>query len=179
MSKLNAPQRRLVLRLFLAAVIVLSLVTAFLLRFEYAIPRVEIPHLLGGLAMALGVKLAVFYFSRSERGGWRYSGIADLYQLLRANLISSAAFTLVAIAVYGWAFPRSVYCIDFLLCFLAMAGARVGVRMYHESMAGGASAAPTRNVLIYGAGSAGMALLREIRSNPAIGWQVRGLLDDD
>jgi FlaA1/EpsC-like NDP-sugar epimerase len=179
MSKLSSRQRRTVLRLFLAAVIVFSLVTAFLLRFEYAIPRVELAHLWGGLGIALGVKLAVFYFSRCERGGWRYSGIADLYQLLRANLISSAAFTLLALAIYGWAFPRSVYCIDFLLCFLAMAAARVGVRMYHESVAGGASAAATRNVLIYGAGSAGMALLREIRSNPAIGWHVRGLLDDD
>jgi FlaA1/EpsC-like NDP-sugar epimerase len=119
MSKLSAPQRRLVLRLFLAAVIVFSLVTAFLLRFEYAIPRVELAHLWGGLGIALGVKLAVFYFSRCERGGWRYSGIADLYQLLRANLIASVAFTLAALAVYGGAFPRSVYCIDFKLCFLA------------------------------------------------------------
>ena len=156
-----------------------SLVTAFLLRFEYAIPRRELANLWGGLAIALGVKLVVFYFCRVERGGWRYSGIADLYQLLRANLIASAGFTVVTLSAYGGAFPRSAYCIDFLLCFLAMAGARVAVRVYHESAASSPSAAPAKNVLIYGAGSAAMALLREIRSNPAIGWHVRGLLDDD
>ena len=32
---------------------------------------------------------------------------------------------------------------------------------------------------IYGAGSAGMALLREIRSNPSLGWKVHGLVDDN
>jgi FlaA1/EpsC-like NDP-sugar epimerase len=179
MWKLGARERRCVLRLFLGMVIASSLVTAFLLRFEYAIPRAELANLRGGLAIALGLKLVVFYFSRAERGGWRYSGIADLYQLLRANLIASAGFTIGTLAVYGGAFPRSVYCIDFLLCFLAMAAARVGVRMYYESAQAPSATAPTKNVLVYGAGSAAMALLREIRSNPAIGWQVRGLVDDD
>jgi FlaA1/EpsC-like NDP-sugar epimerase len=179
MMKLRSRHRRSILRVLLASLVSSSLITAFLLRFEYAIPKIELAHLWGGLAIAVVIKMLVFFFARCERGGWRYTGISDLYLVLSANLIASVAFTVATLLSYGWAFPRSVYCIDFLICFLATAGARMGVRIYHESFAGNGASVPSRSILIYGAGTAAMALLREIRSNPALGWQVRGLLDDD
>ncbi|HEY3938280.1 MAG TPA: nucleoside-diphosphate sugar epimerase/dehydratase [Bryobacteraceae bacterium] len=178
MLKLRSRHRRMVLRVLLASLVVGSLITAFLLRFEYAIPKSELRNLWGGLIIAVVIKMVAFYAAKCDRGGWRYSGIADLYLLLSANVLASLAFTVAVLLTYGWAFPRSVYCIDFLLCFLATAGARMAVRIYHESFANNTGSTPSRNILIYGAGSAAMALLREIRSNPALGWQVRGLLDD-
>src|SRR5206468_1887896 len=36
-----------------------------------------------------------------------------------------------------------------------------------------------KNILIYGAGAAGGALLKEIRSNASMGYRVLGFLDDD
>jgi FlaA1/EpsC-like NDP-sugar epimerase len=179
--KLRGIHRRILLRLLLGLVAAFSLIVAFVLRFEYSIPKSELAHLEGGLAVVVILKLVVFYFARCDRGGWRYTGLADVCVLLGATFLGSMLFTGTMLLIYRAAFPRSVYCIDLLVCFLATTGVRLGTRMYYENLARGNSRAlkPNRNVLIYGAGTAGMTLLREIRSNPSLGWQVRGLLDDD
>ena len=180
MMKLRARQRRIILRLSLAAIIACSLIAAFMLRFEYSIPRVELRHLGGGLLMALAIKMAVFYFFKADRNGWRYTGISDMGRMVGANLAGSAGLTIAALIYYRLAFPRSVYCIDFLLCLLGTIGIRLLVRIYHETVTSGSGeATEERDILIYGAGAAAVALLREIRSNPAMGWNVRGLIDDD
>ena len=36
-----------------------------------------------------------------------------------------------------------------------------------------------RRALIYGAGEAGVMLLREVRANPTIGYKICGFVDDD
>jgi FlaA1/EpsC-like NDP-sugar epimerase len=169
-----------VMVMLLACTTALSLLGAFLLRFEFAIPKAELGHLLGGLYLALAVKLIVFHLLRCDRGGWRYTGLADMQVLLTANLTGSVLFTLGALYLYGTSFPRSVYFIDLLLCFLGTAGVRLLVRIRHErSKQSKGNSGPARGVLIYGAGSAGMMLLREIQSNSSLRWQVLGLLDDD
>ncbi|MEO8592812.1 MAG: nucleoside-diphosphate sugar epimerase/dehydratase [Candidatus Solibacter sp.] len=170
--------RRALFPVAVAAIVVTSLVAAFLLRFEFAIPPVELARLSTGIWVALIAKMTVFRLARCDRGGWRHTGIADIYMLLVSNLVSSFVFTLAMLVIYRQAFPRSVYVIDLLVCFLGTAGSRITVRLYHESLRA-ARIAVERNVLVYGAGAAGMALLREIRSNPSLGWHVLGLVDDD
>src|SRR5580704_6461202 len=87
---------RSIMAMLLACAIVISLPAAFLLRFEFAIPRSELAHLWGGLYLALAIKLIVFHLFRSDRGGWRYTSLADLQVLLTANLVGSFAFSLGA-----------------------------------------------------------------------------------
>ena len=172
--------RKSVMLTLLGGVAALSLLAAFMLRFEFLIPRVELAHLKAGLLIAICIKLIVFHLFRCDRGGWRYTGLADMNVLLAANLSGSILFALSAFALYGASFPRSVYCIDLLICFLGTAGMQLAVRIHHEqSKLSNGTGGPARGVLIYGAGSAGIMLLREIRSNAALGWQVHGLLDDD
>jgi FlaA1/EpsC-like NDP-sugar epimerase len=164
----------------LGTVAALSLLAAFLLRFEFQIPDEELRHLSGGLLIALAAKLVVFHLFRCDRGGWRYTGLADISTLVMANVIGSVVFVVGAYATFGVSFPRSVYCIDLLICFLGTTGVRLGARIYHEqSKQANGSGKPARGVLIYGAGSAGISLLREVRSNGALGWQVLGFIDDD
>ncbi len=68
-------------------------------------------------------------------------------------------------------------CHRFLVCFLAIAGVRFIFRLYYEALK---PEPPTgKGVLIYGTGSAGRTLLREIRSEPSLGIQVLGFIDDD
>jgi FlaA1/EpsC-like NDP-sugar epimerase len=80
----------------------------------------------------------------------------------------------------GSGFPRSVYLVDFLICFLGSAGGRFGVRLYHEMVITElASTSRGKNLLIYGAGSAGLSLVREIKSNPRLDYRIVGFLDED
>ena len=152
---------------------------AFLLRFEYVIPARELPRLWQGIALALAVKLAVFHIAGSDRAGWRYAGIPDVYNLLAANLAGSFLWSVAVLALIGTRFPRSVYAIDFVLCLLATVGVRLASRAWFERGARSVSRRERKRILIYGAGAAGITLLKEVRTNAAMGYRVVGFLDDD
>ena len=179
MISLTRPRRRAMIWVFHLVTIALSLVASFLLRFDFSIPPRELPLLYHGIWPVLGLKSLAFWLARLDRGWWRFAGMADLYRVLVANVAASLAFTATVAIGIGPAFPRSVYLIDLLLCFLATAGARFAVRLYYEAVARDVSESGSRGVLIYGAGAAGMTLAREIRTNPALGYRVLGFLDDD
>ena len=169
-------------RFFIAAchvvIIAFSLAIAFMLRFEFSIPKAEIALLTTAFWIVLVSKLPVFWFARFDRGWWRFVGISDLYNVLIGNLLASVLFSAVSYFVFGAHFPRSVYIIDFLLCFFATAGLRFSVRLYYESVARELSSQGNKGLLIYGAGVAGVTLVREIRSNPSLGYRIIGFLDD-
>jgi FlaA1/EpsC-like NDP-sugar epimerase len=173
--------RGLFIALFHLSVIALSLSMAFLLRFDFLPSSLESPLLLVGLASAIPVKMLVFYLGGLQRGWWRFAGLTDLTRILVVNAIASAVWIGIVISQVGPEFPRSVYGIDFLVCFLWTAGGRFSVRLYTEMLRAELSPkkAGTTRVLIYGAGAAGRALLRELRINPSLGLQVAGFIDDD
>jgi FlaA1/EpsC-like NDP-sugar epimerase len=171
--------RRSLLVLFHIGVIALSLAAAFLLRFDFELPKSEIAILQQSLWIAVFVKIGVFLLARLHRGWWRFVGINDLLRVLFANVVASAGFAAVVLLGIGTAFPRSIYIIDFVLCFLMTAGARFAVRLYIEGIRDRSSKTGGKGLLIYGAGGAGRMLLREIRSNPSLGYDVIGFLDDD
>ncbi len=163
----------------LAGAIATSVLLAFLLRFEYALPPSEKMHLWYGILLALAVKLAVFHLAGSNRAEWRYAGIPDVYNLLFANVAGSALWSLTVLVAIGTGFPRSVYGIDFLVCLLATVGLRLVSRTWFERTARRSPRRDRKRVLIYGAGAAGVTLLKEVRSNPKLGYHVLGFLDDD
>ena len=175
--------RLIFIRLWQIFVISLSLVAAYFVRFDFIFPRTEMQRLWMGIGIAIVAKMLIFYLAGIEHGWWRFSGLADLVKIFVANIVASAAFTIATSIVVGSRFPRSVYLIDFLLCFLATAGARFGVRLYHEMVLHEVGTKATSNtskgLLIYGAGLSGLHLVREIRATPGLNYRILGFLDDD
>ena len=171
--------RRVLALLLQSAIVLGSLSSAYLLRFDFAIPSTEVDVFLKSLWLALAVKLFVFRIGQLDRGWSRFVGVKDLYHILKLNLIGSALFAAAVLLSIGTQFPRSVYCIDLLECFVATAAVRGFTRIHHELFVGRSLRKVTKRMLIYGAGSAGAALVREIRANPALGCEVVGFLDDD
>jgi FlaA1/EpsC-like NDP-sugar epimerase len=74
-------------------------------------------------------------------------------------------------------YSRALFVVDGILLFLFLSGSRVAARL----MAEGLRPRPTgrKPVVIYGAGEAGLMVLREIRSNGALGREAVAFLDDD
>src|ERR1700730_11230791 len=66
--------RAMTIRFWKASVICISLVSAFLLRFDFSIPVMETRHLKVGLLIALLTKLSIFYLLGLDRGWWRFTG---------------------------------------------------------------------------------------------------------
>lgn len=158
--------------------VILALWVAFLLRFDFSIPPDEEAVFRRGLPVALAVKLLVFFLGGLHQDRWwRHLGFPDMVRIVKANVAASTAFTAAVLVTVGPEFPRAIYLLDLVICFLLTAGARFTARLWEEFANRPARSA--KGVVIYGAGVAGIALAREIRANPALGYRVLGFLDDD
>jgi FlaA1/EpsC-like NDP-sugar epimerase len=179
MARFISRYRNVLLFLFHVVAISGAVVSAFLLRFEFLIPPSEMDHLLKACGGALLVKLPILSLAKVGRGGWRYTGIQDLHRNFWANVTASIAFTILMSVVVGRNFPRSVYCLDLLVCFLFVVSGPVLFRSYKDGILRRTYNKKQSNVLIYGAGAAAVTILKELKANPALQYKVVGLLDDD
>ena len=125
------------------------------------------------------IKLLFFYFFGLFVGLWRYVSIIDLWNIILANFLSSVAFCLSVFFYFTFrGYPRSVFIIDFILCTAFIAGVRFFNRLIRERFKEPLTV-KRKNVLIIGAGQAGIAVLRECQNNPLAGLNVVGFIDDD
>jgi FlaA1/EpsC-like NDP-sugar epimerase len=151
---------------------------SFLLRFDLSLPPRYVTVLLIGLAVWLPLKLGAFMLLGVSRGWWRYFSLHDLVRLVLANVLGSGMST-VLLLMTTTGFPRSVYFGDLVLCLLFTAGTRFSARLASEFVKVQSSPNGLKRTLIYGAGDAGIALLREIRQNATLNYDVCGFIDDD
>ncbi len=156
----------------------LSLIAAFLLRFDFAAPPGIIQIMKEALLIAVLVKLPIFDLIGFYRTLRRFVSIPDLYLVFLGNLAGSVLFIVVSVFWIGPSMPRSVMIMDAVLCFVATALVRFSVRICNEAFRE-RSAQQRMGILIYGAGAAGAELVREIHSNPCTQYEVMGFLDDD
>jgi FlaA1/EpsC-like NDP-sugar epimerase len=159
-------------------VFALSGAAAFLLRFDFGLPSTYLRHLAYALPIWIVVKSVVFRVAGLDRGWWRYVSVTDLLRIVVGNFAGSVLSCIAILFIAPAGFPRSVYLLDLMICFLGTSGVRMIVRMMAEAASHGSSGAPEKNTLIYGAGEAGVTLLREIQRNPKLLYRVRGFLDD-
>jgi FlaA1/EpsC-like NDP-sugar epimerase len=163
--------------LFQCFLFALSGTVAFLLRFEFTLPNRDLVYLTISVAVWVVVKGIIFHLLALDRGGWRYVSIPDIVRLAIGNVSGSIIAMLCILVLAPSGFPRSIYVLDLLVCSLATAGVRLARRMLCNS--NGRPADETKRIVIYGAGKAGVTLLSEIRGNSQLGYDVRGLIDDD
>jgi FlaA1/EpsC-like NDP-sugar epimerase len=156
----------------------ISGLATFSLRFDFSIPRNCYPYILVALPVWIVVKSLAFHFANIDRLGYRYVSVTDAHRILWANLGASAVSVPIIIALAPSGFPRSIYFIDLIFSITATTGLRVTVRLIAESLQSGKGTKPEKPTLIYGAGDAGILLLREIRNNPRLAYNVCGFIDD-
>ena len=161
------------------AIFALSGVAAFLLRFDYAVPPREVSHLSLALPVWLVVKSVVFRRAKQDSGWWRFISIFDVAHLALVNFAASMLSAIPIALTIGSGFPRSIYALDLLLCFLATAGVRILFRVVIESARGPRPGGSAQRVVVYGAGNAGVMLLRETRAAANGPYQVCGFVDDN
>jgi FlaA1/EpsC-like NDP-sugar epimerase len=160
-----------------------SLWLAYALRFDFALPPEFAAQAAGLLPWAVPLKTAFFLSGGLYRGMWRYTGLADLWRLVRVTALAEAALVLGILYATGFAgVPRSVFALDWVLTLGAAAGLRLGIRtLYARGPARRTPepGAPLRRVLVIGAGRAGELVAREVLGNAGLRCRVLGFLDDD
>jgi FlaA1/EpsC-like NDP-sugar epimerase len=153
---------------------------AWLLRFDFQIPASEMPLFIQAFAIVVAVKMGVAIVAGLPHERWdKHQGFADVTRLLALTSIESLATSVAIYAAHGAVFPRSVYILDPILCLAIGGGVRFIPRARHELRVRLSPPVNERGLLVYGAGVAGLALAREIRENPSLGYRVLGFLDDD
>jgi len=175
------------------AIFIVSLVLAYLLRFDFAPEArfwLQIPFL---LTLSIPIKLVMFFCFGLYRGMWRYTDIRDFWRLFQACLVSSLLLmTAVLFLTRFEGYPRSVFVMDLILTFVLCGGLRVFIRTIYRQRDNlkvkgllsrqaltGSMRRPLSDVLIIGAGDAGEKILREVIENPELTYNVLGFLDDD
>ena len=173
--------RQIVIVLIHTVLMTVSFWAAFAIRLDFDVDRIPSEIFWESLPILLAVRLASLAGFRLFRGMWRYVAIPDLVQILKATIISSIAFTLLQIWLFGLiGFPRSVFLIDFAGNILLLSGIRLVVRILREkSMPGGTSRVASGRLLIIGAGDAGASLCSQAFSTNSFQYTPVVFADDD
>ena len=168
----------------------LALFFAHLIRFEFALPDLRLQQFWQLLPLALLIKSSAFFAMQLYRGMFRYTGLKDLWRLCRAVGFSSLVLVSGIAVIYGFVgYSRSVFLIDAVLTLLFTGCFRLLIRFFFAQISQHREDhhlfhlfKAKRNykvLLIYGAGSAGEKLYREIAENPRLQYRVVGFMDDD
>jgi len=168
----------------------LSLLSAHLIRFEFALPDIRLEQFWHLLPFVLLIKLSAFFSMQLYKGMFRYTGLADLWRLGKAVGVSFLVLLSGIVIVHRFAgYSRSVFVIDAVLTLLFTGGLRLLIRFMftelrlHRSDSRVLGLFKDRGdhklILICGAGSAGEKLFREIAENARLNFRVAGFMDDD
>ncbi len=131
------------------------------------------------LPVLVFIKMSAFLTVGVYRGLWRYIGINDLMVYAKAVGLGSLTCVLAFLMLYRFEnLSRVVFILDGLLLFVMVAGSRMAFRLF-RNMFPVAPKAGGRRVLIYGAGDAGVLLLREMHNNPHLECLPIGFADDN
>ena len=152
-----------------------SLIGAWLLRFEFTLPHRDI--LFAALPILVLMRLAALGRFKLLRGYWRYTGISDIADIVKATALGSLGFLVIERWLLGIkAFPISIYCLEALLVAGGLCGARLFSRMIAQSVRGAWRGRSEKTAIIVGAGDAAERLLNDL---PRCGYMAVGLVDDE
>lgn len=172
-----------------AALLVASLVGAYLIRYEFAPPGYVVRQMQFMLALVIPVKLLIFASFGLYRGMWRYTGLRDILRVLQASIICLLVITAILLYVRRFGiYSRAVFLLDGIFTFVMAGGLRMAIRTgfalrshqtsFKEIWFPWPDRKAGRKVIIIGAGDAGEKILREIQDSPRMNCRVACLMDD-
>lgn len=166
------------------AVVFAATLLAYVVRFEGVIPHVFGQYIPIAVIAATVVYFAAFTAMGTYRVVLRFIGVETALRLAAGTFLGFAVLVIGDLLIHPSsglnAIPLGVLFIQAMLVFLFAAALRLSSRIRsHFGSHPLGHAAGGRRVLIVGAGSAGSLLLRDIESNPSLGLQPVGFLDDD
>jgi FlaA1/EpsC-like NDP-sugar epimerase len=179
LSKSYAP-RWLILQIDLVFCF-LSVVLAYLLRFNFNIERPEFSGLPAAIGSFLLLRLITFYFSKTYHGVVRYTSTEDakrIFIALTFGSIGYALFNFLWIYEKGIEFvPWSIVVFEYFSTALMMSSFRLFIKIVYAEMK--TLDVERQNVIIYGAGESGLITKRTVDQDRDSRLKVIAFLDDD
>jgi len=164
-------------------IFIISIYVSYALKFGLKPEVHAFPHgyILNAIPLFLIVKYTVFFRMRLYNFTWQFVGLSDLYNLLKASIISASILFLIYVIGYAsvpvW-LPKSVILTDFFITFILAGSLRISKRLFIEIFRS-ARQIRGRSTLIIGAGATGEMILRDLMKNNFADYNPVAFLDSD
>lgn len=159
----------------------LSIILAYLVRFNFHIPQSEISTFKFVFPLVLGVRAISFLLTRLYTGIIRYTGTGDAIRILL--VMAAGSFFLVALNLISfqaklvYLVPFSIIIIEYLISVVVMISGRLLVKEIYLEIANPSS--EKTGVIIYGAGEAGLITKRTLDRDRGTRYKVVAYIDDN
>ena len=168
-------------------VLLAAFVLAYLIRFDFVIPRNFYRLLLTQISYVVLAQFAALALAGVYTFIWRYIGLAEVKAFIYATTWSTTLILIVRLGLpdrFGvWKVPLSITMTDAVLAFGGVLGLRVLRRALYEKYEGrtqrGKASLARKPVLLVGAGRAGVLAVKEILSRRDTDLNIMGFVDDD
>ena len=170
-------KRKLILIAIDIVMIVLLYIAAFVLRFELEEALNYKYFVYTSLPVLVVVTIGTFVRMGMYNAVWRYASVDSFVMVVKAITTSTLVSVVLVFFIQTYRIPRSIFVIYWMLLLIGMGGVRFSTRFYryyfmHRKKKG-------YRVLIYGAGSAGQMIAKEMKHDPLLGYNPVCFVDDD
>jgi len=161
---------------------VFAFTLAYLLRFNFSIPPHELKPVAYTLPLVLTVRALSFYFSKTHTSIVRFTSSKDAERIFLVVTLGSFVFAATSIGTFFtsirlFIIPFSIIIIDYLLTLVVMIGARGLIKALYMEQKNPSKA--KRDVIIFGAGEAGVIAKRTLDRDAGTKYHVSAFVDDD
>ena len=165
-----------------ACIIIFSVSLAYLLRFNFSIPENEMQDFPKVLLIILIVRIIGFVISKTYACIVRHTNSQDVMRIFLVIFSGSVFFVLIDIVTFyfinGIIFiPYSIIIIDFITSSLILTLFRIIVKLSYLEFSN--SAKTKLNIIIFGAGEAGIITKRVLDRDAGSKYKVFAFIDDD
>lgn len=159
-----------------------SLVLAYLVRFNFSIPRIEIDAFPLVFPLVLLVRALSFYLTKTYQGIVKYTSSKDAQRIFIVVSVGSIFYVLVNGLFYyfinrKFPIPFSIIIIDYMATTFLMISLRVTFKALYLELTNPNK--EKRSVIIFGAGESGIITKRTLDRDAGTKYKVLAFIDDN
>lgn len=159
-----------------------SLILAYLVRFNFAIPATATADFPLVFGIVLGARALSFFTSKTYKGIVKHTSSKDAQRIFVVITLGSILFVLVNLLFYyginkTFPIPFSIIIIDYMTTLFLMIILRVVFKALYTEIVN--PYREKRNVIIFGAGESGIITKRTLDRDAGLKYKVLAFIDDD
>lgn len=162
-------------------IVVFSILTAYMLRFNFHIPASEIEVFKLSFLIIISIRVFSFLLAKMHSGIIQYTSTRDASRIFIILFIGSALFSIANLISVRTSFgyhliPYSIIILEFITSLLFLVSYRVFVKIAYKELSKPHSG--FTNVMIFGAGEAGMITKMAMEAEVKSKVKIIGFFDD-
>lgn len=161
-------------------IVLVSFLSAYLLRFNFSIPEEYLTSLKITIPIIIIIRSVGFFLGKTYAGIIRFTSTKDAERIFTVIIIGSIVLLLINIAHYifldRFLIPLSILVIDFLATAFLLTSFRIMVKSLYFNL--NLSKDERKNIIIYGAGEFGIITKRALDRDSETGFNTVAFIDD-